>query len=277
MIINVLISTIDGGIYNTGNVLLEPREDVHYLIIHQYTEEKYKVIPDFLKRSDTIVRHLPGKGVTKSRNEAIRHARGDIGLFSDDDVTYCHDDFDKIREIFLSNNDLDVGLFKIRTGPDEPEYKRYPAQVTTYERAPSVGTIEVAFRIDRLQRSTIRFDERFGAGQPLLIGSDERIFIQDCIDQGLKVKFFPEYIVQHPYESTVNSIPKYDKRKIWVTGGYDCRTNGPVAIVKAFLGTIKFLPDLIRNIVNPLFYLYHRLAAAMYILRTKPYEPKNDE
>ena len=255
--INILISTIDSGINNLNNVILDLQKNVEYIVSHQYTDEKFKTIPAFLERSDVRVSQIQGKGVTKSRNNAIRLADGDIGLFADDDVTYRETYFESLKRVFEHNPDLDVALFKIETGPNQPEYKKYPGEIVQYKNAPSVSTIEIGFRIKKVKEKDIWFDERFGAGQPLLIGSDERLFVQDCINAGLKVKFFPEYVVSHPVESTVKKIPKYDKRLIWVTGGVDCRLNGPVALLKAFLGTFKIVPDLMRNNINPLTYFYY--------------------
>ncbi|WP_138429433.1 glycosyltransferase family A protein [Fodinibius saliphilus] len=266
--INILVSTIDSGIQDLDTVILDPKSNVKYIVSHQYTDEKYKKIPDFLEREDIIVSQIFGRGVTKSRNNAIRLADGEIGLFADDDVTYKESYFDRLEKRFKENPNLDVALFKIKTGRGEPEYKNYPNKVVQYTNAPSVGTVEMAFRIKKIRDKGICFDERFGAGQELLIGADESIFVQDCIDAGLKVKFFPEYIVGHPFESSVKTIPKYDKRRIWVTGGFDCRINGPIALVKAFLGTVKNLPDLLRHKKNPIAYFYHRISAVLYILKT---------
>jgi len=266
--LNILISTFDKRIHELDSVLLDPMPGVYYTVVHQYSDVTFKQVPSFLNRKDVSVTHLKGRGVTKSRNLAIKLADGEIGLFSDDDVKYEPEYFEKLIRVFDENKGLDIGLFKIKTLEGEPEYKNYSPHRQKIDKAPSVGTVEIAFRVKPLQEKKVFFDERFGAGNKLLIGSDEKIFVQDCLKAGLNVEYFPEYIVQHPYESTVNRIEKYDKRIIWVTGGYDCRTNGPIAILKSFLGTLKIIPDLIRYRVNPLYYLYHRLSAVIYILRT---------
>ena len=268
MKINILISTINEGIDKVANVILNTRHDVSYIVSHQYTDERYKYTPEELLRADIYVSHIKGKGVAKSRNNAIRLADGDIGLFSDDDVTYEHAYFDIIKETFFENKNVDIAIFKIRTPPGDPEYKAFPAKQTEYESAPEVGTVQIAFDIATVKEKNIWFDERFGAGRPLLVCNDERIFLHDCINVGLKVVYFPEFIVQHPYESTIKGIPKYDIRKNWITGGIDCRIDGPIALLKALSGTIKIIPDLLRHRVNPITYFYHRLSAVIYILRT---------
>jgi len=268
MRVNILISTINDGIDRIKNVILNPRDDVSYIVSHQYTQERYKYIPGELERPDITVSQIAGTGVTKSRNNAIRLADGDIGLFSDDDVSYRDSDIDMLKETFSSHDQADVAVFKIRTPEGDPEYKKYPDKIIEYQKAPCVGTVQIAFRVDRIKEKKILFDERFGAGQPLLIGNDEKLFLHDCIVYGLSVYFFPEYIVEHPYESTSKGIPKYDKRKIWVEGGIDYRINGPIAIPKALFNTIRAFPDLVKHQVNPITYCYHRLMAITYVWKT---------
>lgn len=269
--LNVLISTFNDRIFHVKNVILDYREDVSYIVSHQYTGEKYKIIPEELSRKDIAISQIPGFGVTKSRNNAIRLANGDVGLFSDDDVTYTNEYFDTIIQSFIKNELLDLALFKINTPDSFPEYKRYPEQPLKLQKLPfSVGTIEIAFKIESIKKSKLLFDERFGAGQPLLIGSDESIFVLDCITKGLNVWFYPEYIVNHPFESTVKGLTKYDKRRVSVSGAFDARINGWFSILKAFPGTFKILPDLIKNKKNPFIYLKERLSASIYILFTNP-------
>ncbi|MEZ4841527.1 MAG: hypothetical protein R2821_08465 [Flavobacteriaceae bacterium] len=141
---------------------------------------------------------------------------------------------------FKNDGLLDIALFKINAFNYDSEYKNYPTQKIKLNKLPfSVGTIEIVFRVNRVKHNNIFFDERFGAGQDLLIGSDENIFILDCIKQDLNVWFFPEYIVNHPYESTVKKLSKYHKKKVSVTGVFDARINGLIA-PKAVLGTIKY-------------------------------------
>lgn len=268
MNVNILISTIDEGINQVQNVTLDPREDVKYIISHQYTDNKYKYIPDELVRGDITISQIEGKGLTKSRNNAIKIASGDIALLSDDDVTYTNADIETIKKTFLENSDVDVAIFKIRTPPGEPEYKKFSDEIIEYKRAPFVGSVQIAFKLDSIKEKGILFDERFGAGQELLICGEEKLFIQDCINDGLKVVYFPEYIVEHPYLNTGKAIPAYDIRRNWVEGGLQSRLEGPIALPKAFLGMIKVIPRLLKHRVNPLRYLYQRISAVIYVLRT---------
>src|SRR5699024_1928638 len=219
--------------------------DVEYIISHQYTDEADREIPAELNRPDVTISQIEGPGVTKSRNNALAHATGDIAIFADDDVTYLASYIDTVEKTFLSNPDADIVLFKIKTGPGEPEYKNYPDRRIELKKllfAPS--SVEIGFRIDRIRESGISFDERFGAGRELLIGAEETIFIEDCLRQDFKILYIPEYIVEHPYHSNIKSVSNFSKSKNWVIGAYDCRTNGKIALLKAFGGTVKILQEL---------------------------------
>jgi glycosyltransferase involved in cell wall biosynthesis len=267
--INILISTINKGIKDVKNVLLNPRPNVEYIVSHQYTDAAFKTVPPELERSDVTILQIKGKGLSRSRNNAIKIATGDIALFADDDVVYQNEYIDRLEEVFRTNKDIDVALFKIKTSPGEPSYKSYPASMLKVrKRLFSPSSVEIAFNIKKVCEHHISFDERFGAGQELIIGSEETIFIEDCLRANLNVTFIPEYIVEHSYHSTIKTIAKYDKRRIWVTGAYDCRSNGSIALLKAFLGTIKILPELVSYKINPIFYFFQRISAVIYILRT---------
>lgn len=268
--LTVLISTFNDRIDQVKNVILDYRPDVDYIVSHQYSEGKYKYTPKELMRNDILISQIEGFGVTKSRNNAIKLAEGKIGVFADDDVAYKHTYFDTVINTFKKRPDVDIALFKIKTPDGFPEYKNYPLNSLKAEKLPfSVGTIEIAFNVKSLKDSGIFFDERFGAGQPLLIGSDENIFILDCLKQGMQVNYFSDYIVEHPFESTVKKIARYDKRIVSVTGAFDARVNGWVSIPKALFGSIKYFPDLVRHNKNPLFYFTERLRASLYILFSK--------
>lgn len=267
MTLNILISTIDNGINKLPKVLLAYRKDVKYIVSHQYRDERYLPIPKELIRDDVLVSQIPGQGLTKSRNNAIRLATADICVIADDDVKYRDEYFDTILQVYR-NSKIDIACFKIFTGEGNPGYKNYPATEMIINRIHThcVSSIEMTFRLQPVLKKEIFFDERFGLGS-WLAGGEEKIFIFDAINAGIKVEFFPHYIVQHPYESTIKYFPKYAKIRVHVGGALDARLNGSVSIVKALAVTFRLLPDLLKNKKNPFLYLYERLSGNIYILK----------
>lgn len=269
LILNILVSTFNDRISQVPNLLLDERPDVKYFISHQYTDKSFKTIPAELLRDDVVISQIESVGVTKSRNNVMSFADGDIGLFSDDDVTYTHKYIDDLLRYFEKHPHTDVGLFKINTPEGYPEFKNYPEKAERILKLGySVGTIEIAYRINKVRKAGIQFDERFGVGQPVLVGQEESIFVFDCIKEGLHVWFVPIYIVNHEFMSTIQYLSRYDKRRVSMEGAYDARINGWVSIPKSIMGSIKNTPVLIKHRKNPFVYFLQRFRASLFIIKT---------
>lgn len=270
MKINVLISTLNKGIEGVPQILLEHRPDVCYTIIHQITENCFTVPPVLIQRDDVRIVSTQTKGLSKSRNLALAHAEGDIGLLADDDVRYTSESFDIVRKAYQDHPELDIACFKIRTNDHEPEYKPYHVQPLTIEGDPPhfISSIETSFRISSLKKSAIQFDERFGLGSGRFIAGEEMIFVYDCLQQALRIQYFPEYIVRHPFESSgkVESREKYT-----AVGAVNARTKGYRSILITFRGFLSKLLRIFQGRTNPFLYLLYNLKGNFMIL-FKPYE-----
>ncbi len=251
------------------DVLLPIRADVNYIISHQYRNDKYLTIPKELIRDDVLVSQIQGKGLSKSRNNAIRLATADICVIADDDVRYTNEYIDNIINTFQQNNNIDVAIFKIKTFEDNEEYKNYPEN--SYRLSKNnmhwPSSVEISFRLSKI-KNHLEFDERFGLESELPAG-EEKIFIHDALSLGLNCYFVPKYIVMHPKISTIKSFPKYSRQYVIVSGASDARMNGYISIIKAFAVTVKYLPELIIHHKNPLAYLYERLSGSLLILKSK--------
>ncbi|MGI9533099.1 hypothetical protein, partial [Lutimonas sp.] len=64
-----------------------------------------------------------------------------------------------------------------------------------------VSSVEIAFRSDSILKNNLKFDEKFGLGSTFPTG-EEAIFLSDALKKGLKIKYVPIPIVQHPKESS---------------------------------------------------------------------------
>lgn len=269
MILNILISTIDNRIDDVVQIVLPMRSDVKYFITHQCTEYRYARIPEGLRRDDVYIFHMQGKGLTKSRNNTIRNATGDVCLIADDDVRYSNEYFDTILSAYKDES-LDFACFKINTGDENLPYKDYPQEAVKltrkYYHTPS--SIEITFRLKSIRESEMWFDERFGLGARI-VGGEERLFILDAFEANLNVWFFPEYVVNHPYDSSVKKMSKYDTNKVSMLGAMDAKINGWISIPKAVGDTGRLLGELIKYRKNPFLYCTERIKASFYILSTE--------
>lgn len=268
MKINVLISTLDKGIENVSNIILPFRNDVSYIVSHQFTSIEYKSIPNNLVRKDVKIFQFEGKGLSQSRNNAIEHADGDICVIADDDVKYKDEYLDKIKKTFYDNK-VDVACFKIKTYKGEKEYKKYSEHSfqIILKRRPTISSIEIVFRLNRIRESKIKFDTRFGLGSNFLIGGEEQVFIADCLKNKMKVYFFPYYIVEHPYESSIKKLSRYHRDRNLTNGAIDMRINGLNSVLRAFVYVIRNVTELKKENKKISSYLFERLNGVIYIAK----------
>jgi len=269
MLVNILVSTIDAGINKVEKVLLDPRPDVSYIISHQVTNEQFRPIPQPLKRGDIRVSQIEGRGLSRNRNNAFKMADGDIGILADDDVRYRDAFIDNVLAAYLADRELGAACFKIATPEGEPDYKDYHAEsyLLNDESHHYLSTIEITVRLKALRENDLYFDERFGLGSKLNSFGEEAVFIHDCIKAGIKVKYFPEYLVEHEATSTIREIDRYAASNNIFKGAYDTRRYGWLAFPAAFYGTLRIWPQLAGKGKSPLAYLRERLQGVLYIYR----------
>ncbi len=141
-------------------------------------------------------------GLSKSRNKAIRNARGDILLFSDDDIHYEPNIYNTITIAYKTIPDAEIITFKAYTKGKKP-FKNYPNQVHKHNirTAMKVSSWEITCNVSKIRNSNLEFNELFGLGS-IFPSAEENLFIIDALKNGLKVYFYPEFIVVHPEEET---------------------------------------------------------------------------
>ena len=194
MTLQLLICTLDGGIENIADLLLEPREGVSYLVSWQHSDRATRELPAELKRADVEVIELEGRGLSRNRNNCINHASGDVCLLCDDDCRYDHNELNALVLTFATNLKLDIGTFKARGVNIE-----YPARSFNLNESAS-GYFAISFTI-AFRRSSVQgrlaFNENFGLGAPELLCGEEELFIYDAKQLGLNCVYYPAFVVTH--------------------------------------------------------------------------------
>lgn len=192
--LTIAYSVLDSGL---GNIALPPaRDDVEILVIVQGSKGS---VPT---RNDVRCIRLTSRGVTASRNEAIREAAGEVLLFGEEGVSWIDAGVEQMLDLFADNPRLAVFLGRAidENGNPRKRYPEYREPATKWNSA-RVGTIELAVRPETLRRAGVFFDESFGAGTDNFLG-DEFILVADANAARLKVEYFPVTISSHPRESS---------------------------------------------------------------------------
>lgn len=147
------------------------------------------------------------RGLSRSRNLAIRSAQCDYCLIADDDEVFDDDVEYKIACAFGDNPDCDVLVFRLKNWDAKyPSGKRRMG----YIQAMRTASYQIAFRREKIVAAGIRFDEEMGSGTGH--GSGEEVdFLFQCLRKGLHLTFIPEEIATLAKESDSQWFFGYDK------------------------------------------------------------------
>lgn len=138
------------------------------------------------------------RGLTKSRNMAIRASDADICLLCDDDEVFVPDYEAKILQAYRDQPQADVIIFKMVGRPPS-----FPDQVTRlrFPKTMKVSSWQISFRRERLLNAGVWFDELLGAGTGN--GAEEELkFLTDCEKAGLTIYYVPAEIASVAQEAS---------------------------------------------------------------------------
>ena len=138
------------------------------------------------------------KGLSKSRNLAIKNASKKICLIADDDVVYFPNFDTEIIKAFNENPWASIITFNHqRIGKNTPHNKSKTVYSHSKKTIENVCSIEIAFQIKDIKENNLIFDENFGLGSRFET-AEEYLFLKDAIVLKLGVLFCPSVIVSHP-------------------------------------------------------------------------------
>lgn len=207
--LEILISTMD----KTSLSFLEKMfphhnlKDLNLLIVNQ-TKAGNELQSDFV---NIRVINSYEKGLSLSRNLAIKNATGGICLIADDDAEYVPNFEYLVKNSFKKLNDAAVILFKIDTFTGE-SYKSYPnssKRLYNNRDIESASSIEIAFSRSLIISNKIWFDPLFGLGSYFQSG-EEYLFIKEVLKKGLPIYFENKFIVKHQLIRSTSNMASDD-------------------------------------------------------------------
>jgi len=148
------------------------------------------------------------KGLSKSRNLALKNAIGKIVLIADDDVVYKKDFDSSIVQAHNQYKNKIVISFCIEK-PNGLLFKKYlprPKMNLSLIELFNVLSIEITLNKSILDKFGVTFDENFGLGSTFEMG-EEAIFLTDIKNQNQQIAFVPSVIATHP---EMSSNEKFD-------------------------------------------------------------------
>jgi len=171
----------------------EDKSDYSILIINQTDNERH--ITKF--PSNVRVINTQERGLSKSRNMAIKNAIGDICLVADDDVKYVKDVGNIITSAFAKAKNAAVITFKM-VNTSGKMYQDYPLiRNHTQKSLYTVNGVVISFDRKQLLEKEVFYNDHFGLGATFET-ADEYVFMKNVLKSGMEAVFEPVIILSHP-------------------------------------------------------------------------------
>ncbi|WP_375238707.1 glycosyltransferase family 2 protein [Aurantibacter sp.] len=200
-------------------------QDFSILVINQ-TNKEYQLISN---KSNIRVINSYEKGISNSRNLAIKHAKGKVVLFADDDVVYennfksiilkAHKNYVNAAIISFKFIDFDGNLFR--------DYKKEIEHKHTSSTIGQINSVVISAKLEKIK--FLFFDVNFGLGANFEIG-EENLFLQDALNKGLDIRFVPKVILKHPIFSSGKDDA--NNKLIFARGAYCYKKYGGIGYLK---------------------------------------------
>jgi glycosyltransferase involved in cell wall biosynthesis len=176
-----------------------------------------KILNDLNNRSYSVVHIKTPIGLSRSRNIAVKYAKGDIIAFPDDDCLYEPDTLEKVYSFFTIHKSYDVLIAKwcnTDSSGIDPHVGKVSHKIISVKEVFSFMSSEIFVR-KRVFNIVGYFDEKLGLGSgTILKGGEDYDFLIRCFNKSLQSFYSSEIIIKHPWKgiSTAtdkNRIQKY--------------------------------------------------------------------
>ena len=154
------------------------------LIINQ-SEHGHRIDPATLPANIRII-NQEGKGLSRSRNTALKHARGKILMIADDDVAYMPGFHEEVIRVHRQHNEpVIIFPFLDENGVPWGDHRPLPYRMKDVEY---VYSPQISFKRHLLDTTSIRFNEHFGLGTSLP-DLENRIFLTQLMRRSIPILY----------------------------------------------------------------------------------------
>ena len=175
----------------------------HHILIINQTDAEHQLSSSLL---NIRVINTEDRGLSKSRNLAIKNAIKPICIVADDDVVYSKD-FAKTVVGAHTKYAL-AGLISFQaknfSGKSYKKYNNKEREVTAVRKETPLSSIEMTFKKKIIEENKIFFNELFGLGSYFPSGEEE-LFLKELLFKQIKIFHVPKVIVSHADESSTSN------------------------------------------------------------------------
>lgn len=237
MTFNLLISCMhekDTSIIKRSNI----QSDV--VVVNQCDHNSVEEF-DFVNKNGKVCHakfiNTTERGLSRSRNMAIRNAWGDVCLICDDDESMADDCEEKILNAYNEIQEAGVITFALKRYDCAMSYPLKKMKLGLKEIL-KTSSQQVTFSRMKVNAASIVFDEKMGSGTGNG-GGEENRFLLDCRKAGFKMFYYP-YIIATINKGESKWFKRYNE-KFFRDRGWTSRR---------ILGTVRGLLFIIYNSVR---------------------------
>ena len=163
--------------YNTGGVIVNQIE---------YTRPESETVLTYDFGNIRIINSY-SRGVSLSRNIALRKSNADVCVICDDDE-YLYEGYEKeIIRIHNENKDYDIIAFSLDYG--DKQFGTRFKQINLFNSL-KINSVQLTFKRENIIAKKLCFDEKMGSGSGNGAGEENK-FLADAIRANLKICYIP--------------------------------------------------------------------------------------
>ncbi len=206
--------------YSNFEVILVDQNNEGFFddIVEKYSEE-------------FLLKHIRSeKGLSKSRNVGLKHVKGDIIAFPDDDCWYPEGLLKKVAFFFEENSAIDgiTSVTKDKEGNESVQnYSNKEGLISTKDVWFKGNSTTIFIKASKIKKLNYWFDENLGVGAGTKWGGcEETDFLIRLINKGANILYKPDFFVFHPQLAITNKEKYILRNKSYSLGtGYTLRKN----------------------------------------------------
>lgn len=134
------------------------------------------------------------RGVTKSRNKALKNATADICILADDDMQFSDNYEETVIDVFGKHN-ADVVIFNLIDNENDLIRENDSVKKINIFNYMNYGAARIAFKRNVIKDNALSFKEAFN-NNPLPACGEDTLFLRDALKKGLKIIAVPESLAK---------------------------------------------------------------------------------
>lgn len=196
------------------------------------------------------------RGLSRSRNMALRNAWGDYCIFADDDEKLTDDYESIIVSAFKRNPKADIVVYNYQDQNSrlKNNYKQPISEEKEASKNHNYSSVALSFKLDKVISREVWFDVRIGAGSGIISAGEESVWQALVRKRGLKIFQCPEYITSVT-QANSTWFKGYDEKYFYDLGANLTARYGMIKYVYQFYYPYRLHKETKLSIWQQLYYI----------------------